>query len=139
MFGVQVPPMTLPRLWKHAGALSRANLERLGHLCARWGEAHTTVNAAPGHPDRTLMVRQLPPWFENLGKRQVKSPKVYLRDTESCMSCWGWTRFAVGGPPESRRGRGGVRHREGLARDGRPAAYFWGTHSGHENWNLLVF
>lgn len=26
-------------------------------------------------------VRQLPPWFENLGKRQVKAPKVYIRDT----------------------------------------------------------
>ena len=27
------------------------------------------------------MVRQLPPWFENLGKRQVKVPKVYSRDS----------------------------------------------------------
>ncbi len=27
------------------------------------------------------MVPQLPPWFENLGKRQVKAPKVYLRDS----------------------------------------------------------
>ncbi len=27
------------------------------------------------------MVRQLPPWFENLGKRQVKSPKIYVRDS----------------------------------------------------------
>ena len=28
-----------------------------------------------------FMVRQLPPWFENLGKRQVKAPKVYIRDS----------------------------------------------------------
>ena len=27
------------------------------------------------------MVRALPPWFENVKKRQVKSPKVYLRDS----------------------------------------------------------
>ena len=27
------------------------------------------------------MIRVLPPWFENLGKRLVKSPKVYLRDS----------------------------------------------------------
>lgn len=27
------------------------------------------------------MVRQLPPWFENLKKRQVKAPKVYIRDS----------------------------------------------------------
>ncbi len=30
---------------------------------------------------QTMMVRQLPPWHENLGKRQVKSQKVYFRDT----------------------------------------------------------
>ena len=29
----------------------------------------------------TFMVRVLPPWFENLGKRLVKSPKIYLRDS----------------------------------------------------------
>lgn len=28
-----------------------------------------------------LVIDQLPPWFENLGKRQVKAPKVYLRDS----------------------------------------------------------
>lgn len=28
-----------------------------------------------------FMVRQLQPWFENLGKRQVKAPKVYVRDS----------------------------------------------------------
>jgi len=28
-----------------------------------------------------LVIDQLPPWFENLGKRQIKSPKVYLRDS----------------------------------------------------------
>jgi len=27
------------------------------------------------------MVRVLPPWFENISKRQVKSPKIYLRDS----------------------------------------------------------
>jgi hypothetical protein len=30
---------------------------------------------------RTYMIRQLPPWFENLGKRQIRSPKIYLRDS----------------------------------------------------------
>ena len=28
-----------------------------------------------------FMVRMLPPWFENLGKRLIKSPKVYIRDS----------------------------------------------------------
>jgi len=29
----------------------------------------------------TFMVRQLQPWIANLGKRQVKSPKIYFRDS----------------------------------------------------------
>lgn len=29
----------------------------------------------------TYMVRQLQPWFENIKKREVKSPKIYLRDS----------------------------------------------------------
>jgi hypothetical protein len=29
----------------------------------------------------TFMVRRLPAWFENIGKRQVKTPKIYFRDT----------------------------------------------------------
>ncbi|MBU0499370.1 MAG: DUF4143 domain-containing protein [Gammaproteobacteria bacterium] len=31
--------------------------------------------------DRHLQVRQLQPWHENIGKRQVKAPKIYLRDS----------------------------------------------------------
>src|SRR5258708_3215776 len=38
-----------------------------------------------------FMVRQLPPWFENLGKRQVKSPKVYVRDSGLLHSLLGIT------------------------------------------------
>lgn len=29
------------------------------------------------------LLRHLQPWFENLGKRQVKSPKVYVRDSSA--------------------------------------------------------
>jgi predicted AAA+ superfamily ATPase len=27
------------------------------------------------------MVRQLQPWYENISKRQIKSPKIYVRDS----------------------------------------------------------
>ena len=42
------------------------------------------VNTVRGYLDalvETYMVRCLPPWFENLGKRLVKSPKIYIRDS----------------------------------------------------------
>lgn len=40
-----------------------------------------TVNGYRDLLAGTFMIRVLPPWFENLGKRLVKSPKVYLRDS----------------------------------------------------------
>jgi predicted AAA+ superfamily ATPase len=50
-------------------------------LARAFGVAHTTLH---GHLDRlsaALVLRQLRPWHENLGKRQVKSPKVYVADS----------------------------------------------------------
>ena len=41
----------------------------------------TAVNHYRDFLAGTFMVRVLPPWFENLDKRLVKSPKVYLRDS----------------------------------------------------------
>lgn len=45
------------------------------------GVAVNTVRAYLDALAQTYMVRRLPPWFENVGKRLVKSPKVYLRDS----------------------------------------------------------
>jgi predicted AAA+ superfamily ATPase len=45
------------------------------------GEAHTTVKRHLDLLTGALMVRQLQPWHENLAKRQVKSCKIYLRDS----------------------------------------------------------
>jgi hypothetical protein len=86
-----------------------------------------------------FMVRQLPPWFENLGKRQVKAPKVYVRDTGLLHALLGianqrdlelhpkvgasWEGYAV----------------EEVLKALRPdEAYFWATHQGAEL-DLLLF
>ena len=45
------------------------------------GVSDPTVAAISTSSPQTMMVRQLQPWHENLGKRQVKAPKVYFRDT----------------------------------------------------------
>ncbi len=43
--------------------------------------ADTTVRSYLDKLTDALVVRQLKPWHENLGKRQVKSPKIYIRDS----------------------------------------------------------
>jgi predicted AAA+ superfamily ATPase len=81
----------------------------------------------------TFMVRQLQPWFENLGKRQVKSPKVYFRDSGLLHSLLGITdETSLLGHPKSGASWEGYAL-EQVLQALRPAqAYFWGTYSGPE-------
>ena len=50
-------------------------------LARSMGVSDKTVRAWLDILTGAFMVRQLQPWFENVGKRQVKAPKVYLRDS----------------------------------------------------------
>ena len=87
----------------------------------------------------TYMVRQLQPWFENVAKRQVKAPKVYLRDTGLLHALLDihddgalFTHPRVGASWE-----GFVI--EQILRSVRPSgAWFWSAHGGGEL-DLLVF
>jgi len=54
------------------------NASELGRSC---GVADTTVRNYLEVLTASLVVRQLQPWYENISKRQVKSPKVYLSDS----------------------------------------------------------
>lgn len=85
------------------------------------------------------MVRQLAPWYANLGKRQVKSPKLYFRDT-------GILHQMLGAPdmrdllmhPKSGASWEGYVVEEVLKAVEPDDAYFWATHAGAEL-DLLVF
>ena len=78
--GSRVASATLRRFWTmlahYVGGIW--NGSEIGNSL---GEAHTTVRRHLDLLADALVVRVLPPWFENLGKRQVKAPKVYIRDT----------------------------------------------------------
>ena len=78
------------------------------------------------------------PWHENLGKRQVKSPKIYLRDTGLLHTLLGVPsfRFLQGHPKLGASWEGFVLE-EILRRVGERNAYFWATQSGAEL-DLLV-
>jgi len=78
--GISIPAMTLRRFWTmiahyHGQVWNAADFARsLG----------TSENTARRHLDilaGAYMVRILPPWSENLGKRQVKAPKIFIRDS----------------------------------------------------------
>lgn len=78
--GSNVPPRTLERFWTmlahwHGGIL---NASEIG---ASLGVSHTTVRAYLDLLCGTWVVRELRPWSENVGKRVVRSPKVYVTDS----------------------------------------------------------
>ena len=78
--GVRVPAETLRRFWtmlghRQGGLLNASELAR---------SLDVSVPAVKRYVDLLsdlMLVRRLPPWFANVGKRLVKTPKVYIRDS----------------------------------------------------------
>lgn len=85
------------------------------------------------------LVRQLPPWHENLGKRQIKAPKVYIRDSGLLHYLWGvGDTTALWQHPRSGASWEGFALEQVLHTAQPDEAYFWGTHAGAEL-DLLMF
>jgi predicted AAA+ superfamily ATPase len=87
----------------------------------------------------TYLVRQLQPWFENVSKRQYKSPKVYVRDSGLLHLLLGIGSFdeLLGHPRLGASWEGfALEQVLSLAKDAE--AYFWGTHAGAELDLLLL-
>lgn len=78
--GFRIPPNELRRFWMmlahyHGGIL---NASEIGNAM---GVSHKTVRHYIDILTGTFMIRELQPWFENISKRQVKTPKIYFRDS----------------------------------------------------------
>jgi predicted AAA+ superfamily ATPase len=136
--GVTIPAVALRRFWTmvahyHGQTWNAAELARA--LAVNQSTVRRYLDLMTG----VFMVRQLPPWFENLGKRQVRAPKVYVRDSGLLHALLGigsardlelhpkvgasWEGYAI----------------EEILKALRPDdAYYWATHQGAEL-DLLMF
>jgi hypothetical protein len=78
--GVRVAPLNLRRFWmlltNYHGNM--CNLTEIGRAL---GLSDNTIRSYIDILTSTFMIRQLPPWFENIEKRQVKRPKIFFRDS----------------------------------------------------------
>ncbi len=79
-FGPRIAPATLRRFWTmlahyQSGLLNVAQLARNMGVDVKTAQSYIDLLCA------LLLVRRLPPWHTNVGKRLVKAPKVYLRDS----------------------------------------------------------
>jgi uncharacterized protein len=138
--GLQIPAATLRRFWMMLAHYhgQQFNASELGKSL---GLADTTVSRHLDILTGTFMVRRLTPWFENIKKRQIKTPKIYFRDSGILHRLLGipgmeamvthpklgasWEGFAL----EQVIRASGVSEEE---------AYYWGVHSQAEL-DLLLF
>lgn len=80
MFGPRIAAEALERLWTML-AHAQASLLNASRLASSMGVSAPTVTSYIGLLVDLLLVRRLSPYHANLGKRLVKSPKVYIRDS----------------------------------------------------------
>ncbi len=79
--GVNVPAQTLHRFWRMSAHLHGQLFNASNIAASLGGISHTTVARYLDSLVDTMMLRRLEPHFVNIGKRLVKSPKVYVRDS----------------------------------------------------------
>ena len=131
-WGVRTPAAAMGRFWA-----------MLAHYHAQtWNAAEPAraLGVSPGVVRRyldvltdALMVRQLQPWFANLKKRQVKAPKIYVRDSGLLHRLLGIdTERALLIHPRVGASWEGFAIEQALATEPHDEAYFWATHQGAE-------
>ena len=79
-FGIAIPSAVLERFWSML-AHYHAQVWNGSELGRAFGVSHHAVRRYLDALESTYMLRSLKPWSANLKKRQVKSPKIYIRDT----------------------------------------------------------
>jgi hypothetical protein len=137
-FGFNIPSTSLFRFWSllahyHGQIWNAAEAARTLNV------SETTARRYVDLLQDLYMVRLLPPWHANLGKRQVKTPKIYLRDT-------GILHYLLGIRaeqelllhPHSGASWEGYAIEETIKATQPDEVYFWATHSGAELDLLLI-
>ena len=136
--GVEVPAAALRRFWNmlahyHAQTWNGAELARA--LAVSESTVRRYLDLLTG----VFMLRQLPPWFENISKRQVKAPKVYVRDSGLLHALLGIAhRRDLENHPKVGASWEGYAIEEVLKALRPDDAYYWATHQGAEL-DLLLF
>ncbi|HRH85991.1 MAG TPA: ATP-binding protein [Rubrivivax sp.] len=137
-FGVNVPAPAMLRFWRMLAHL-HAQVWNAAEPARSLGISEPTVRRYLDVLTQTFMLRQLQPWHANLGKRQVKAPKLYFRDSGLLHALLGIGDFdALLGHPRSGASWEGFVVEQVLRVAQPDEAYFWATHGGAELDLLLV-
>lgn len=136
--GVRIPGEALHRFWMML-AHHHGQIWNGAELARSLGVNEHTVRRYLDILSGTYLVRQLPPWFESISKRQYKAPKVYLRDSgllHALLGIGSWEELA--GHPKLGASWEGFALEQVLALAHGADVFFWGTHAGAELDLLLM-
>ncbi len=138
--GFRIPPPALRRFWMmlihYHGQIFNSSM-----IANAMGSSHNTMRHYLDILTGTFMIRELQPWFENIKKRQVKSSKIYFRDSGILHSLAGLNTFnhlmtypKLGTSWEGFALEEVIRFYKVRAEE----CYFWGIHNDAEL-DLLLF
>ncbi len=136
--GASIPPAAMFRFWSmlahyHGQIWNAAEAARAASVSETVARRYLDLLGG------VFMIRQLQPWYANVGKRQVKSPKVYFRDSGLLHQLLGIrTELDLETHPKSGASWEGYVVEEVLKLVEPEEAFFWATHSGAEL-DLLLF
>jgi hypothetical protein len=137
-FGFRIPPQAFLRFWRML-AHYHGQIWNASEIGAAMNLDHKTVRSYLDILTGLFMIRQLQPWHENLGKRQVKSPKIYFRDSGIFHSIIGAnTEGEVLLHPKSGASWEGYAIEQAVRCAEPDEVYFWATYSGAELDLLMI-
>ncbi len=131
-FGINIAAPAMLRFWRML-AHCHGQIWTAADPARSLGVSEPTVRRYLDTLTQTLMVRQLQPWHANLGKRQVKSPKIYFRDTGLLHALMDITTLPqLLSHPRCGASWEGYAQEQVLRLAKPDEAYFWATHQGAE-------
>ena len=138
--GINIPPVMLRRFWVML-AHYHGQIFNFSEIARSLSVSDSTVRRYLDILCGTFMVRQLQPWHENIKKRQVKSPKIYMRDSGILHSLFDVrSKYHLETHPKLGSSWEGFALEEVIrAYQAKPhECFFWATHSGAELDLLIV-
>jgi len=131
-WGVRVPAVALQRFWTMI-AHYHGQIWNAAEPARALGVSESTTRRYLDLLTDAFMVRQLQPWHANLSKRQVKAPKLYVRDSGLLHQLLGIrTAKELLSHPKVGASWEGFVLEQVLAVEPYDEAYFWATHQGAE-------
>ena len=130
--GITIPAETLRRFWTMV-AHYHGQTWNAAQFARSLGTSEVTARRYLDILAGAYMVRILPPWFENLGKRQVKAPKIYIRDSGILNALLQLGTLAdLQSHPKLGASWEGFAAEQVIDLLGTRDAYYWATHGGAE-------